>query len=106
MRLLLAVVLCLAIPAAAQQAGVEPRAVVRAAERAVSDDSADAVRARWQAALQRDATDRTAALGLATLGVAPIGEGPFDECTPPSGGVQHERLPLGSGVSPVRVSTR
>lgn len=61
-------VLALAFP---QQTGAqaEPaaRAVVQAAERAVSDDSAEVVRVRWTAALQADSGDRAAALGLGSL---------------------------------------
>lgn len=69
MRVLLAGILCLTVPAraAAQHAGEQQRYLVHAAERAVSDDSAEVLTARWRAALQRDSTDRTAALGLATL---------------------------------------
>jgi CHAT domain-containing protein/tetratricopeptide (TPR) repeat protein len=55
------------IPAAAQSGDSEARGVVRAAERAVSDDSADVVRERWSRALGRDSTDRAAALGLGSL---------------------------------------
>jgi hypothetical protein len=40
---------------------------VRAAERAVSDDSAESLASRWRAALARDSSDRAALLGLATL---------------------------------------
>jgi tetratricopeptide (TPR) repeat protein len=60
-------VLAICSPAAAQTGESEARAVVRAAERAVSDDSADVVRARWSAALQRDSSDRAAALGLGSV---------------------------------------
>ncbi|HEX2781607.1 MAG TPA: CHAT domain-containing tetratricopeptide repeat protein [Gemmatimonadaceae bacterium] len=49
------------------QTGEDPRAVVRAAALAMRGDSAPAVAARWSARLQRDSTDRAAALGLATL---------------------------------------
>jgi len=45
----------------------EPRAVIRAAARAVQGDSAAALRARWASRLARDSADRAAALGLATL---------------------------------------
>jgi CHAT domain-containing protein/tetratricopeptide (TPR) repeat protein len=45
----------------------DPRAIVRDATRAVENDGADQLRARWQAGLERDATDRAALLGLATL---------------------------------------
>ena len=45
----------------------DPRAVVRAATRAVRADSAAPLRARWVARLRADSTDRAAALGLATL---------------------------------------
>jgi tetratricopeptide (TPR) repeat protein len=55
-----------AAPAAAQRAD-DAGAIVRAAERAVQDDSAQVAGERWRAALQRDSTDRAAALGLATL---------------------------------------
>jgi CHAT domain-containing protein len=54
-------------PALAVQRDGSPRAVVHAAERAVSDDSSAAVTARWVEALRRDSTDRAAALGLASL---------------------------------------
>ncbi len=53
--------------AAAQSAAPGPRVVVHAAERAVSDDSLQAVQARWSAALARDSSDRAATLGLGTL---------------------------------------
>jgi tetratricopeptide (TPR) repeat protein len=67
MRILLAILsLALGAPAAAQTPD-DPRAIVLAAERAVSDDSADVASARWRAALARDSSDRTALLGLATL---------------------------------------
>lgn len=45
----------------------EPRAIVRHAAAAVRGDSAAAPRARWQARLARDSTERAATLGLATL---------------------------------------
>ncbi|MBA3554901.1 MAG: hypothetical protein H0W29_09125, partial [Gemmatimonadales bacterium] len=54
-------------PAASQTEGPAPRAVVQIAERAVSDDSADVVRARWTASLRRDSSDRVSALGLGHL---------------------------------------
>lgn len=57
----------LATPVAALQVAAGPRDVVHGAERAVADDSAAAVGARWTAALRRDSTDREAALGLASL---------------------------------------
>ena len=67
MRLLPAIlILALGAPAAAPTPD-DPRAIVLAAERAVSDDSADVVSARWRAALARDSSDRAALLGLATL---------------------------------------
>ena len=53
--------------AAAERSAPEPRDVVHTAERAVSDDSLETVRARWSAALARDSTDRAAALGLGSL---------------------------------------
>jgi CHAT domain-containing protein/tetratricopeptide (TPR) repeat protein len=55
----------LASPAAAAQGGA--RDVVQTAERALADDSAAAVTARWLTAIRRDSTDRGAALGLASL---------------------------------------
>ena len=67
MRILLAIAILLpGIPARAQTPD-DPRAIVLAAERAVSDDSAQAASARWRAALARDSSDRAATLGLATL---------------------------------------
>ncbi|HEU5039290.1 MAG TPA: hypothetical protein VFT84_00615, partial [Gemmatimonadales bacterium] len=51
----------------AQETPAAPRAVVQTAERAVSDDSVDVVRPRWEALLRRDSTDRVALLGLASL---------------------------------------
>ena len=67
MRILLGILtLALGAPAAAQTPD-DPRTIVLAAERAVSDDSADVASARWRAALARDSSDRTALLGLATL---------------------------------------
>lgn len=45
----------------------DPRTVVREATRAVENDGAAEVRARWQARLDHDPTDRGALLGLATL---------------------------------------
>ena len=41
--------------------------MVQTAERALADDSAAAVTARWLEAIRRDSTDRVAALGLASL---------------------------------------
>src|SRR3954447_33631 len=67
MRILLAIFPLALGPAAAAQTPDDPRAIVFAAERAVSDDSADVASARWRAALARDSSDRTALLGLATL---------------------------------------
>ena len=66
-RKALAAFVIVATPAAALQQSPDPRAVVQSAERGVQDDSVAAVRARWTAALQRDSTDRAAALGLGTL---------------------------------------
>jgi CHAT domain-containing protein len=59
----------LAATIAAPLAAQAPSAagVVRSAERAVHDDSADVVTARWRAALARDSTDPAATLGLATV---------------------------------------
>jgi CHAT domain-containing protein len=45
----------------------DPRTVVRGAAAAVRGDSAAALRSRWQLRLDRDSSDRAAALGLATL---------------------------------------
>ena len=59
--------LALGAPAAAQSAGAGARDVVQTAERAVSDDSADVVRARWTESLRRDSSGRAAALGLGSL---------------------------------------
>jgi len=50
-----------------QNPGNDPQPVVREATLAVRGDSVAAVRARWAGRLQRDSTDRAAALGLATL---------------------------------------
>jgi tetratricopeptide (TPR) repeat protein len=55
----------LASPVAAVQGGA--RDVVRTAERALADDSAAAVTARWLGAIRKDSTDRAAVLGLASL---------------------------------------
>lgn len=49
------------------QLSPSPRDIVRSAERAVEDDSAATVRARWTEALRRDPADRAAALGLGSL---------------------------------------
>jgi hypothetical protein len=61
----------LAAPGAALQSsgqsGGTARDVVQTAERALADDSAAVVAARWLEAIQRDSTDRVAALGLASL---------------------------------------
>ncbi len=65
--LIAAVFSSVAMPAGAQTAGVRARDIVHAAERAVSDDSADAVRARWGAVLERDSSDIAATLGMASL---------------------------------------
>ncbi|MEZ0332622.1 MAG: CHAT domain-containing protein, partial [Gemmatimonadales bacterium] len=65
--LLGAVLPALGTSAAAQAVGLEPRVVVHTAERAVSDDSLETVRARWSAALAGDSTDRAAALGLGSV---------------------------------------
>ena len=54
-------------PLAAQQTAPGPRDIVQTAERAIQDDSAAVVRARWIEALRRDSTDRAAALGLGSL---------------------------------------
>jgi tetratricopeptide (TPR) repeat protein len=67
MRILLAILILGLGTSAAAQTPDEPRTIVFAAERAVSDDSAQVASARWQAALGRDSSDRTALLGLATL---------------------------------------
>jgi CHAT domain-containing protein/tetratricopeptide (TPR) repeat protein len=67
LALLASVFLAQSTPAAAQAGENEARAVVHAAERAVSDDSADVVRARWSSAFQRDSADRAAALGLGSV---------------------------------------
>lgn len=66
-HLLCGALVALSTPAAAQSDEGAARAVVHAAERAVSDDSADVVRARWSSALERDSTDRAAALGLGSV---------------------------------------
>jgi tetratricopeptide (TPR) repeat protein len=58
-------VLFLAVPAVGR--AQTARDVVQTAERAVSDDSADVVRARWTGSLARDSSDRAAALGLGSL---------------------------------------
>src|SRR6476659_8407206 len=67
MRILLAMLILGPGTPTAAQSPDEPRIIVFAAERAVSDDSAPVASARWQAALARDSSDRTALLGLATL---------------------------------------
>jgi CHAT domain-containing protein/tetratricopeptide (TPR) repeat protein len=67
MRILLAIAFLLPGGFARAQTADDPRAIVLAAERAVTDDSAQAPSARWRAALARDSSDRTALLGLATL---------------------------------------
>jgi len=56
-----------AVTSTPADAPVEPRAIVREATRAVESDRAAEFRARWQARLERDSTDRAALLGLATL---------------------------------------
>lgn len=53
-------------PVAAIQGG-GARGVVQTAERALADDSATVVTARWLEAIRRDSNDRVAALGLASL---------------------------------------
>jgi hypothetical protein len=65
--LLLAGAVCavLASPVAAVQGGA--RDVVWTAERALADDSAAVVTARWLEAVRQDSTDRVAVLGLASL---------------------------------------
>ncbi|HEX2219314.1 MAG TPA: CHAT domain-containing protein [Gemmatimonadales bacterium] len=70
MRLLLiagVALAALAAPVAAIQVGAGAREVVQSAERAVADDSAAVVAARWNQALRRDSADRVATLGLGTL---------------------------------------
>src|SRR5262245_17924777 len=67
MRILLAILTLGLGTSAPAQTPDEPRTIVFAAERAVSDDSAQVASARWRAALARDSLDRTALLGLATL---------------------------------------
>jgi CHAT domain-containing protein/tetratricopeptide (TPR) repeat protein len=67
MRILLAIaILALGAPSRGQTPD-DPRAIVLAAERAVTDDSAHVVSARWRATLARDSADRAATLGLATV---------------------------------------
>jgi CHAT domain-containing protein len=61
---LLAVALVVAHPPAPND---DPRVIVRSGLRAVEGDSVVSVRARWEAQLRRDSTDRAAVLGLATL---------------------------------------
>jgi CHAT domain-containing protein/tetratricopeptide (TPR) repeat protein len=66
MRILLAIAILL--PGFARvQTSDDPRTIVLAAERAVTDDSAQRISARWGAALARDSSDRAATLGLATI---------------------------------------
>jgi hypothetical protein len=65
MLLVGAALAALASPVAAVQGGA--RDVVRTAERALADDSAAAVTARWLGAIRKDSTDRAAVLGLASL---------------------------------------
>jgi CHAT domain-containing protein/tetratricopeptide (TPR) repeat protein len=67
MRPLLAILFLLPAVLARGQTPDDPRAIVLAAERAVTDDSAELPSARWRAALARDSSDREALLGLATL---------------------------------------
>src|SRR6185503_14614496 len=67
MRILLAIAVLLPGLFARTQTPDDPRAIVLAAERAVTDDSAQVVSARLRAALARDSSDRAATLGLATL---------------------------------------
>ncbi|HKU61806.1 MAG TPA: CHAT domain-containing protein [Gemmatimonadales bacterium] len=67
MRILLAILSFVLGPPAGAQSPDDPRTIVLAAERAVTDDSAGTPGARWRAALARDSSDRTALLGLATL---------------------------------------
>jgi CHAT domain-containing protein/tetratricopeptide (TPR) repeat protein len=63
--------LCFAFAATAQrnaaQAGDDPRAIVRAATRAIQGDSVPRLEARWRQRVARRAGDRAAVLGLATL---------------------------------------
>ena len=69
LRMTLGLVILTVLPAAAPalQQTPGPRDVVQSAESAVQGDSVAAVKARWTAALQRDSSDRAAALGLGTL---------------------------------------
>ena len=67
MRILLGILTLALGTTAAAQTPDDPRTIVFAAERAVSDDSAQVAGGRWRAALARDSSDRTALLGLATL---------------------------------------
>jgi hypothetical protein len=64
---ILAVAQLLPATAAPATASDDPRTVVREATRAVENDRAAELRARWQARLEHDSTDRGALLGLATL---------------------------------------
>lgn len=50
-----------------RRAGPDPSSVERRALAAVEGDSVERVQSRWARALERDSTDRLAALGLATL---------------------------------------
>src|SRR5262249_6141543 len=64
----LVVIVGLAVgPPVAAAATEDPRSIVREAARAVEDDRAAELGARWQARLDGDANDRAALLGLATL---------------------------------------
>lgn len=62
-----ALLIFLRYPSPQSPAEGDPRAIVRAAALAIRGDSAPALQARWSARLQRDSTDRAAALGMATL---------------------------------------
>jgi CHAT domain-containing protein len=64
MLVLLAVALAVVRPPGP---GDDPRVIIRSGLRAVEGDSVATLRARWEARLRRDSTDRGAALGLATL---------------------------------------
>ncbi|MGH7469307.1 MAG: CHAT domain-containing protein [Longimicrobiales bacterium] len=67
MRLLLPLMLALAVRLDVVQSAEDPRALVRAATRAVDGDSAGRLRSRLAARVARNPNDRAALLGLATL---------------------------------------
>ncbi|AHG89718.1 CHAT domain protein [Gemmatirosa kalamazoonensis] len=101
---MLALLVCLLLAPSAAPAGEPPRAVVRAATRAVEGDSATRLGAQWSARVARDSGDRAAVLGVATLARLrydyPTSERLYRrlDAGPADGYALYARLGLGEGL--------